>query len=102
MSIVNYQLSIIQKTGTIVGLDPEDLEGFFVFGELLEVAFGEDLFDILFVGGINEGDAGAFEAGTREAPAIDSGEGAHNLVDGDEFGGATFVVVDGGLATIEG
>ena len=53
------------------------------------------------MGWVDEGDAGAFEAGTREAPAIDSGEGAHDLVDGDEFGGTTLVVVDAGFTTVE-
>ena len=91
-------MSIIQKSRSIVGLDPEDLEGALVFGELGEVFLSEDFFDILFVGGIDESDAGTLETGTREAAAIDSGEGAHDLVDGDELGGATLVVVDAGLA----
>ena len=77
------------------------MEGAFVLGELGEVALGEDFLDFCFVGRVDEGDAGAFEAGTTEAAAIDAGEGAHDLVDGDELGGAALVVVDAGLATVE-
>ena len=92
----------LYETGTVVGTDPEDLEGALVFGELSEVFLGEGLFDGLFIGGIDEGNAGAFETGTRETTTIDTGETAHNLVDGDEFGRAALVVVDAGLAGVEG
>ena len=92
---------LIDKAGTVVGLNPEDLEGAFVLGELGEVALGEDLLDFCFVGRVDQGDAGAFEAGTREATAVDAGEAAHDFVDGDELGGAALVVVDAGFATVE-
>ena len=90
--------STFYKVGAGGGADPEDLEGFFVFGELGEVLFGEGFLDGFLVGGVDEGDAGAFEAGTGEASAIDSGEGAHDVVDGDELWGATLVIMDGALA----
>ena len=94
--------SIIQESGTIVRTDPEHLEGAFVFGELLEIFLGQDLFDFSLMGRIDQGDTGTFETSTREASAIDSGEGAHDLVDGNELRGTTLVVMDGGLARVEG
>ena len=75
--------SKVYEPCAIIGLDPKDLEGIFVFRELFEVFLGEDLFDVCLMSRIDESDAGAFEAGTTEATTIDSGEGAHNLVDGD-------------------
>ena len=53
------------------------------------------------MGGVDERDAGALEAGTREAASVDTGQLAHNLVDGDELGRTALVVVDGALARVE-
>ena len=53
------------------------------------------------MGRIDQGDAGALETGTREATAIDTGESAHDIVNGNELGGATLVVMDAGFAAIE-
>lgn len=54
----------LYKSCTVVGFNPEDLEGAFVFGELCEVFFCQDLFDFCFAGRVNQGDASTFEAGT--------------------------------------
>ena len=91
----------LYKSGAVVGEDPEDLEGALVFGELFQISFGEHFFDVGFIGGIDQGDAGAFETGTREATAVNTGERTHDVVDGNEFGRAAFIVVDGALARIE-
>ena len=89
------------EPGPIIGLYPVDLEGVLVFGELFEITGGEFAGDVLFLGGIDEGDAGSLETGTRETAAIDTRQGAHDVVDGDEFGTATFVIMDAGLTTVE-
>ena len=91
----------LNKTCSVVWFYPEDLEGAFVFGELLQIFLGEGLLDGFLVGGIYESDAGTFEASTGEAAAIDSGEGTHDLVDGDELRGAALVIVDAGLAGVK-
>lgn len=92
----------LYKTSSVVGANPENLEGLFVFGELFQIFFGEDFLDVGLIGWVDQGDAGTLEASTRETSAIDSGEGAHDVVDGDELGGATLVVVDGALAGVKG
>ena len=85
----------------IIGLYPVDLEGVLVFGELFEITGGEFAGDVLFLGGIDEGDAGSLEAGTGETATIDTGQGAHDVVDGDEFRTATLVIMDAGLTTVK-
>jgi hypothetical protein len=82
-------------------VNPVNLEGVLVFRELLQIALGEFALDIGLVGRIYQSDTGSLEAGTTETTAIDSGEGAHNLIDSNELGGATLVVMDTTLATIE-
>ena len=89
-----------EVAGTVVGLDPEDTEGVLVLGELGEVALGEGLLDGVFLLGVDHGNDGSLEAGTGEAATIDAGEVLHDLVDGDELGGAALVVVDAGLAGV--
>ena len=93
--------TLLFEAGAVVGAYPVDLESVLVFGELVEIAGGEGLGDTVFPGGIHEGDAGTLEAGTGETTAIDSRQGAHDVVDGDEFRAAALVVVDAGLATVE-
>ena len=56
------------------------------------------MLDAILLGRIDQGDAGALEAGAGEAAAIDAVGGEHGLVDGLEFGAAAFVVVDAGVA----
>ena len=75
--------------------------GFLVLRELCEVLVADTLLDRVAAGGIDEGDAGALEAGAAEAAAVDAGGAAHSLVDGDELRGAAFVVVDAALAALE-
>ena len=48
--------------------------------------------------GIDKGYDGTLESRSGEATAIDALETSHGLVDGNEFGTATFVVVNGGFA----
>ena len=56
------------------------------------------MLDAVLLGRIDQGDAGAFEAGAGEAAAVDAVGGEHGLVDGLELGAAAFVVVDAGVA----
>ena len=56
------------------------------------------MLDAFLLGRIDQGDAGAFEAGAGEAAAVDAVGGEHGLVDGLELGAAAFVVVDAGVA----
>lgn len=77
------------------------LIGFLVLREFREVLLAHALLDRVAAGGVDEGDAGALEAGTAEAAAVDAGGAAHGFVDGDELRGAAFVVVDAALAALE-
>lgn len=92
---------LFYKTGTIVGLCPINAKGLFILRELLEIFLREHPLYLCLIGRIDQGDAGALEAGTREAPAIDTREGAHDIIDGNELGGATLVIMDAGFAAIE-
>ena len=56
------------------------------------------MLDAFLLGRIDQGDAGAFEAGAGEAAAVDAVGGEHSLIDGLELGAAAFVVVDAGVA----
>ena len=94
-------LYLFNKAGAVVRVNPEDFEGFFVFGELLEITAGEFGFDVFFVGRIDKGDAGSFETCAGEAASPDTRQGAHDVVDGNKFGTATLVVVDAGFTTFE-
>jgi hypothetical protein len=82
-------------------VNPVNLEGVLVFRELLQIALGEFALDIGLVGRIYQSDTGSLEAGTPETTAIDTRQRAHNLIDSNEFGRATLVVMDTTLATIE-
>ena len=59
---LNDGLSYLYKTGAVVGFDPEDFEGLFVFGELLEIFLCQGMLDVVFIGWIYQCDAGALEA----------------------------------------
>lgn len=52
-----------------------------------EIGVGDLASDAVLVGGVDEGHAAAFEAGTREAATIDAGGLGHDLVEADLFGG---------------
>lgn len=54
------------------------------------------------MGWIDEGDDGSLETGSGESATIDSREGTDDGIDADEFWTAAFVIVDGGLAAVEG
>ena len=56
------------------------------------------MLDAYLLGWIDQGDAGAFEAGAGEAAAVDAVGGEHGLVYGLELWAAAFVVVDAGIA----
>lgn len=56
--------SSFHEAGTVVGFDPIDLEGVFVFGIFGEISVGEGLFYYFFMGWIDEGDDGSFEPGS--------------------------------------
>ena len=91
-----------EKTGSVVGFHPEHLESLLVFRELIEVSLGELCLNLFFVGRVDEGDAGTLEAGSRETATPNARQFAHRLIDGNQLGAATFVVVDGAFAGIEG
>ena len=67
-------------------------------GEALEVLAGDFLFDGAFLGGVDQGDAGALEAGAAEPAAVHAVGGEHGFVYGDELRGAAFVIVYGAFA----
>ena len=52
------------KSCSIVGLYPIDLEGVGVFGVFLQILLGQCLFYLFLVGWIDEGDDGSFETGS--------------------------------------
>jgi len=82
-------------------MNPVNLEGALVLGELLKVALGQLLLDLRLMGRIHQGDASPFEACSRETTAINTWQGTHDLIDGDELWGATFVIMNGTLTAIE-
>ena len=96
-----YHDLLLDKPRSIIGLHPEDLEGVFVFGILLEVGLGEATGYLFLVGWVNESDDSSLEAGAGEATTIDALHRADDVVDGDELRGAALVVVDGALAGVE-
>ena len=57
--LTDYKL---YKAGAVVGFDPEDFEGLFVFGELLEILLCQGMLDVVFIGWVYQCDAGALEA----------------------------------------
>ena len=91
----------LHEPGTVVGPYEEARERALVFGILLQVSLCEFLLYLLLVGGVDDGDARTLEARSREASAPDTGQRAHDLVDGDELRAATLVVVDARLAAVE-
>ena len=89
---------IVDKSGSVVRLYPKYFECVFVFRKFGKVGIPDGLFDGFFMLGIDKGYDGTLESCSGEATAIDALETSHGLVDGNEFGTATFVVVDGGFA----
>ena len=89
---------LLNKSRPIITLTEIHLERIPILRELRQVLFRNRLLDAFLLGRINQGDAGAFEAGTGEAAAVDAVGGEHGLVDGLEFGAAAFVVVNAGVA----
>ena len=89
---------LLNKSSPIVTLTKKHLERIPILRELRQVLFPDCLLDAFLLGRIDQGDAGAFEAGAGEAAAVDAVGGEHGLVDGLEFGAAAFVVVDAGVA----
>ena len=73
----------LYKSRSIICLAEMDFEGFAVFGEHAEVLLGDAFADGILLTGIDQGDAGAFEAGTTEAATVDALGLTHNVVDGD-------------------
>ena len=78
-----------------------DFEGFAVFGEHAEVLLGDAFADGILLTGVDQGDAGAFEAGTTEAATIDALGLTHDVVDGYQFFATALVVLDAAFATLK-
>ena len=78
-----------------------DFEGFAILGEHAEVLLGDTLADGILLTGIDQGDAGAFEAGTTETATVDTLGLTHDVVDGDQLFATALVVLDAALATLE-
>ena len=89
---------VSNKPRPIITLTETNLERAPILRELCQVLFRNRLLDAFLLGRIDQGDAGAFEAGAGEAAAVDAVGGEHGLVDGLELGAAAFVVVDAGVA----
>ena len=89
---------LLYEPGPIVTLTEKDLERIPILRELRQVLFRNRLLDAFLLGRIDQGDAGALEAGAGEAATVDAVGGEHGLVDGLELGAAAFVVVDAGVA----
>ena len=89
---------VSNKPRPIITLTETNLERAPILRELCQVLFRNRLLDAFLLGRIDQGDAGAFEAGAGEAAAVDAVGGEHGLVDGLEFGAAAFIVVDAGVA----
>ena len=89
---------LLYEPGPIVTLTEIHLERIPILRELRQVLFRDRLLDAFLLGRIDQGDAGALEAGAGEAAAVDAVGGEHGLVDGLELGAAAFVVVDAGVA----
>ena len=89
---------LLYESRPVITLTEIHLERIPILRELRQVLFRDRLLDAFLLGRIDQGDAGAFEAGAGEAAAVDAVGGEHGLVDGLEFGAAAFVVVDAGVA----
>ena len=87
----------LNKPRSIIRLAEIYLEGVLVLRELRQVLFGYLFFNALFLGRVHQGDAGALEAGTGKAAAIDAIGSEHGLINGDEFRAAAFITVDAGF-----
>ena len=89
---------VSNKSRPIITLTEIHLERIPILWELRQVLFRDRLLDAFLLGRIDQGDAGAFEAGAGEAAAVDAVGGEHGLVNSLELGAAAFVVVDAGVA----
>ena len=89
---------VSNKPRPIITLTEIHLERIPILRELRQVLFRDRFLDVFLLCRINQGDAGAFEAGAGEAAAVDAVGGEHSLVDRLELGAAAFVVVDAGVA----
>ena len=89
---------LLNKSSPIITLTEIHPKRIPILRELRQVLFRNRLLDAFLLGRIDQGDAGAFEAGAGEAAAVDAVGGEHGLVDGLELGAAAFVVVDAGVA----
>ena len=89
---------LLYELGPVITLTEIHLERIPILRELQQVLFRDFMLDAFLLDRIDQGDAGAFEAGTGEAAAVDAVGGEHGLVDGLELGAAAFVVVDAGVA----
>ncbi len=64
-----YFCSSVNESGTIIRLNPEHLEGTFVFGELSKILCCDGFLYSVFIKWINQGNASALKACTRESSA---------------------------------
>ena len=87
----------LNKSRSIITLTEIHLEGVLILWELREVFLCDFLFNLFLLRGINEGNAGTFEACSRETTAIDAIRGEHGFVDGYQLRTTTLVVVDAAL-----
>ena len=89
---------LLYEPGPVITLTEIHLERIPILRELRQVLFRDLLLDAVLLCRIDQGDAGALEAGAGEAATVDAVGGEHGLVDGLEFRTAAFVVVDAGVA----
>ena len=88
----------LNKSRPIITLTEIYLEGVLILWELGEVFLCYFLFYLFLLRGINEGNAGTFEACSRETTTIDAIRGEHGFVDGYQLRTTALIVMDAALA----
>lgn len=83
----------LQEIYAIGRVAEEEFEAVLVLRILLEIFFRHLLTNTIFLGRIDKSNTGALEASTAKATAIDALRLTQNLVEGNQFGRATLVVV---------
>ena len=96
--MIKMQQEILYESRSVVTITEIHLERIPILRELLQILFRNLFLNVLFLGGIDQRDAGVLETCTREPSTVDTISGEHSLINSLEFGATAFVIVDTGVA----